>query len=228
LPDIYAKRSADAYGQQFALLFPTGPAWPTAEESVFQRTIRGIAAIFGLVAQRADDLLVVESDPRSTIELLEDWERAFGLPDPCAAEPLTIADRQRTLVNRITAEGGQSVAFFKAVAAALGYTIAVHEFSPFMCGVSRVGDTRSVDEPDDGHRWEVGPQSMRFYWTVKLSATRLSWFRVASGQVGVDPHLRIALATDLECVIRRWKPAHTEVLFDYSGLGLSDPMAGTP
>jgi uncharacterized protein YmfQ (DUF2313 family) len=58
----------------------------------------------------------------------------------------------------------------------------------------------------------------------------LTWFRVggSGGQTGVDPHLRIALATDLECLLRRWKPAHSDVVFDYSGDGISDPMAGTP
>jgi uncharacterized protein YmfQ (DUF2313 family) len=71
---------------------------------------------------------------------------------------------------------------------------------------------------------------MRFYWTVDVGATRLTWFRVGTGgsQVGVDPHLRIALATDLECVLRRWKPAHTEVIFNYSGLVDGGEFAGLP
>ena len=45
-----------------------------------------------------------------------------------------------------------------------------------------------------------------------------------SGQAGIDPHLRIVRAGDLECLIHRWQPAHTLVLFDYSGI--SDPYAG--
>ncbi len=57
---------------------------------------------------------------------------------------------------------------------------------------------------------------MRFYWTIRVAGRRLSWFRCGTGQCGVDPMLRIALATDLECVIRRWAPAHTQVIFDYS------------
>jgi uncharacterized protein YmfQ (DUF2313 family) len=64
---------------------------------------------------------------------------------------------------------------------------------------------------------------------VHLHKVRLTWFRASKGQAGTDPHLRIALALDLECVIRRWRPAHTVVLFDYSGvLPLGDHMAGTP
>ena len=39
----------------------------------------------------------------------------------------------------------------------------------------------------------------------------LIWFRTGSGggQTGVDPHLRIGRADDLECLLERWKPAHT-------------------
>lgn len=180
------------------------------------RVLSGQAAIWAdVVEARAFDLLVRETDPRATMDLLAEWERAFGLPDPCVDEPLTIADRREALVERMTTEGGQSRAFFIAVAAALGYTITITEYSPWMFGVSEFGET------DDGTgypRWEMGSPDIRFYWTVRVGAVRLTWWRFGSAEFGIDPHLRIALATDLECVIRRLKPAHTEVLFDYSGL----------
>jgi uncharacterized protein YmfQ (DUF2313 family) len=48
-----------------------------------------------------------------------------------------------------------------------------------------------------------------------------------SGQSGVDPHLRVGLADDLECLLNRWKPAHPEIIFDYSGL-TTGHMAGRP
>ena len=75
-------------------------------------------------------------------------------------------------------------------------------------------------------------------WGRSRSATigpctlkRPSWFgfESPSGQTGVDPHLRIGMADDLECLLNRWKPAHTQIIFDYSGLSNpGDPMAGTP
>jgi uncharacterized protein YmfQ (DUF2313 family) len=222
-PSGYVRRGGDEYGDAFAALFPTGPAWPTDEESVFQRTIRGLAAIFGDVDGRAGDLLVRESDPRATIELLEDWERAFGLPDPCVAEPLTIADRRAALINRMTCEGGQSLDFFYSIAMALGYAISIREYSPFMCGLSRCGDTRPTGTSGEQYRWEIGPVEMRFVWRIMVSGIRIRWFRAGQSQVSVDPLCRIALATDLECVIRRWSPAHTEVVFDYS---TASPLIG--
>jgi uncharacterized protein YmfQ (DUF2313 family) len=254
MPDQQLRRGGAEYAHALAALLPRGIAWPRDPQSVLMRVIRGLAEIFGFVDGRVDDLLRRESDPRATIELLPEWERAFGLPDPCVAEPLTIEARHTALLNRMTTEGGQSRAFFIGVAAKLGYTIAIREHAPFMCGISQVGDTRAWIPPvypagaphsDDtvfsdgrgygqdfvpygGPRWEIGPPEVRFFWTVSLSSPRLSWFRVASGQTGVDPHLRIAIATDLECVLRRWKPAHTEIAFDYSGIDAANPMAGTP
>jgi hypothetical protein len=74
----------------------------------------------------------------------------------------------------------------------------------------------------------IGPPENRYYWTVHVADAKLIWFRVTSGQTGVDPHLRIGLADDLECLLNRWKPAHTLIIFDYSGLTTGGDMAGTP
>jgi uncharacterized protein YmfQ (DUF2313 family) len=189
--------------------------------------VRGLSQIWGFVDKRAADLLEIETDPRKTTEMLTDWERNWGLPEPCFAEPQTIEDRRRILVLKMTFKGEQDRAFFIAVARYMGYRIQIREYAPFMCGVSRVGDTRGYDSDDDVHfRWYIGPPENRFYWTVWPDFVRLSWFRAGSGQCGVDPHLRIGIATDLECVLRKWKPAQTEIIFDYSGVENGGPFAG--
>ena len=66
----------------------------------------------------------------------------------------------------------------------------------------------------------LGPPENRFYWTVHVDDAMLIWFRVATSaaRCGVDPHLRIGIFDDLECLLNRWKPAHTEIIFDYSSL----------
>ena len=220
--DRHVRRSAEDYAEGFANLLPQGRAWPRDPESVLMKFLAGEARIWGdQVDARAADLLEIEADPRLTNEMLSDWETAFGLPDPCVAEPLGIEARHAALINRMTTEGGQSRAFFIAVAAAIGYAITITEYSPFMCGMSRCGDTRPTGATGEKYRWEVGSPDMRFYWTVRVSGVRVTWFRAGSGQCGVDPMVRIALATDLECVFRRWKPAHTQVIFDYSN---SEPI----
>jgi uncharacterized protein YmfQ (DUF2313 family) len=75
----------------------------------------------------------------------------------------------------------------------------------------------------------LGPPENRYYWKVHVHQATLQWFRCASGQCGVDPHLIIGIAQDLECILARWKPAHTEIVYDYTNLETpGDPMEGTP
>lgn len=218
------RRTAEDYAEAFSGLLPQGAAWPRELGSVLMRFVAGLAAAWARVDGRAADLLERESDPRSTLEMLDSWEAAFGLPDPCVVEPLTVADRRTALLQRMTTEGGQSRAYFIAVAAALGYTITITEYAPYMGGISRGGDTRDAQ---GDYRWMAGPAEIRFMWTVHVGLTRLTWLRGGAG-AGGDHHLTIALATDLECTLRRIKPAHTELFFDYSGLASGGSMAGTP
>ena len=77
----------------------------------------GLCDYWGFVDGRAADLLERESDPRQTVELLPDWERNWGLPDPCYEAPQTIGERQLALVMRMTMQGAQSREFFIDVAA---------------------------------------------------------------------------------------------------------------
>ena len=253
LPDRHVRRSGDDYASAFTDLLPRGAAWPREPETVLMNLIGGLSMIWGdPVDARAADLLERESDPRTTAEMLPDWERNWGLPDPCYAEPLTVNDRRIALVQRMTIQGAQSRQFFIDVAHQIGYTITITEYRPFMVGIDAVGDNRTIgtgatmfDQFDhvilnplgtpvqagqySEYPYVFGPPENRFYWTVHVGQTRLTWFRCASGQTGIDPHLRIGIATDVECVLNRWKPAVTSIIFDYSGsTSGNDPMAGTP
>lgn len=217
--DTWTPHTADDYASGFNQLLPSGPAWPRDRTSVLQMVVAGLAEIWGSpVDTSAALLLTQESDPRSTVILLSDWERAWGLPDDCVDEGQSIADRQAALVQKYTLLGAQSREFFINVANQLGYQIdTIREWSPFMAGVSRCGDTRNLDD-NVHYRWEIGPPEMRFYWSISVGVLKDTWFRASSGQAGVDPMLRIGIASELECLIRRWAPAHTVVTFDYSAL----------
>ena len=258
MSDKHITRTGEDYAEAMQALLPQGQAWPRDNESVLMRVVRGLCRIWGDFELRASTLLEMESDPRSTVELLPDWERNWGLPDPCYTEPQSVAERQLALVMRMTMIGGQSRQFFIDIAAMIGYTITITEYRPFFIAMDRCGDSRvygagvTSDEPmrnewnqpilnprgdkpvanGELSAWPsygLGPLATRYYWTVHVEEAKLVWFRVTSGQTGVDPHLRIGTADDLECLLNRWKPAHTEIIFDYSGLSNpGDPMAGTP
>ena len=256
-PDKHVTRSGEDYAEAMQALLPLGQAWPRHNDSILMKVVRGLTRIWGDFEIRASTLLEVESDPRSTIELLPDWERNWGLPDPCYEAPLSIDERRLALLMRMTMIGAQSREFFIAIAAMIGYTITITEYRPFFIAMDGCGDCRvygagvTSDTPmrnqwgqlimnarGDGPVQEgelsawpcygLGPLANRYYWTVHVDTAKLIWFRVTAGQAGVDPHLRLGLADDLECLLNRWKPAHTQIVFDYSGLEAGGPMAGTP
>lgn len=149
--------------------------------------------------------ILVEADPRSALELLPDWERVAGLPDPCGAGiNTTLQERRAVLVEKLTAQGGSSIAYFTALAAAMGYAVEIEEYRPFIAGLSRCGDRLN------------GGHSVRYYWRVKVPGARVTLFRTGASQAG-DRLGKIARAEDLECRLNRLKPAHTTVIVSYQG-----------
>jgi uncharacterized protein YmfQ (DUF2313 family) len=216
----FIRRDGDDYGSAFTELLPRGQAWPREPGTTLMNVLYGLADYWGTVDGRAADLLEIESDPRKTHELLTDWERAWGLPDPCLPVPSDEVTRRIVLVEKIIRLGAQSRQFFWRFSKDVVKTnIYIQEFSPFTCGWSQVGDTRPGSEAgwEEGHfRWEIGQPEIRFYWRVKPLGKTLHWFRCARDNCGDDPMCRILPDVALECILRRLKPAMTDIVFDYS------------
>lgn len=192
-------RDAAAYTAQLQQLLPTGPAWTRDPASTLTAVLAALAAEFARVDTRVDDLMA-EIDPRSTYDMLEDWERVLGLPDGCTPVAGTINERRAALIQKLTSLGGQTPAFYVAMAASLGFDVVIHEFDPAV-------DTYSPGLDITGGKW-------RLVWRMEvLTQTDFTVFRVGASAVG--DYLAQGGALDLECVIRRAKPAHTLVLFTY-------------
>lgn len=192
-------RDQDEYRDALAALLPTGPAWPRDVGSVLMRLLWALAAEFARLDARAAQLLA-ETDPARTTELLADWEREVGLPDPCVTRTQTVAERRAALEGRLTAVGGQSRRFFVELAARLGYSVTIDEFTS-AAAATAAGITFSGDEW--AHTWRVNVP-------VAVAVTP---FRVGAGCVG-EP-LRAWSNEVIECQFKRFKPAHTRVLFAY-------------
>lgn len=190
------------YLRQMQALLPPGPAWPKDDDALLTRMLGALAAELARVDGRVRQL-VDEDDPRMAAELLLDWERVAGLPDTCVAlsgQTQSIAQRRAALVARLTMLGGQSKAYFIALAASLGYTITITEFRPFRAGQSRSGDPVATN-------WQ-------FAWQVNAPLNTVTPFRAGNAVAG-DP-INSWGNKLLECVISRFKPAHTTVIFVYS------------
>ena len=190
--------TADDYLAQLQALLPQGPAWPRDAGATLTRLLHSMADELARVDSRAAQL-IEETDPRTTTELLNDWERVAGLPDTCVTAAQATAQRRGALHARLTTLGGQNVSYFIALAASLGYTVTITEFR-----LHTVED--DVEYPLYGHPWQ-------FAWQINAPLNTV-------GTLSVTDTVADPLAwwgnELLECVIRRLKPAHTHTLFAYS------------
>lgn len=188
--------------QQLLGLLPRGPAWPREPGTVLYLQLENFAEELARINVRIIDMLN-EADPRTTYELLADWERVAGLPDPCVtADNLTVEQRLAALVAKITMRGGQSRQYFIDLAASLGYPGAtIDEFLPMTC----------EDDCDDA----LWSEDDIFTWQINLPSDGALF--IATCDSPCDTPLQSFGDEAIECRINRLKPAHTTVIYAYVG-----------
>lgn len=193
--------SALQYRQQLVALQPPGQALPTAPDSLWIQLLQALADEYARVDGRVGQLLR-ESDPRTSFELLPDWERVTGLPDPCRGEdPGGLGERRGEVEARLAARGAQTPAYFAGVASGMGYEIEIEEVPVSLAGVLIAGDELSADHSD---RWT---------WRV-IVRLRVAQAFVA-GAAGAGDQLGYWRPNELECLFRRLKPAHTAIEYEF-------------
>lgn len=191
--------TADDYLQQLQELSPHGPAWPREADAVGTRILAALATELARVDARVDSL-IEEADPRTATEMLDDWERLFGLPDECLDEASTVAERRGRLVQKMVFHGGQSRQFFIDFLAALGYPgVTIVEFRPF-----RANSKCNAALNQNG--W-------RYAWRVKVpeSSTAKRFNAVSRAN---EPLTRFG-DPGLACILAKYKPAHTVLFIGY-------------
>jgi len=174
----------ESYTRQLVQLLPQGRLWYLDEGSVLRRFLLGLADELARVDGRVEDLLR-EFDPRQTVELLTEWERAYGLEGAG-----TVAQRQAILAATVAARGGQTPAYFESLALAAGYQATV--FEGFIeTPVARLGSRLGA---------RLYGVAWAFAWRVEVVDTS-------------SPPA--ATHAELEAIIRRAAPSHTVVYFEY-------------
>lgn len=192
--------SAADYLAALQALMPRGRAWPRDADAVQTQVLSGLAPSYTRQNARANQLLV-DAFPTTTIELLPEWEETLGLPDPCAGVSPTVYARRAQVVARIKSQGGQSAAYFIALAASLGYVVTITQFAPPRVGQARVG------QPLNGSAWAHA-------WQINAALNTIVRSRVGTSTVG-EPLAYWSNAV-LECELREVMPAHTVLIFLYS------------
>jgi uncharacterized protein YmfQ (DUF2313 family) len=147
----------------------------------------GLAQLLADVQAAASQLSEVETVPSSADVLLGYWEADYGLPDCCTPSGNTLQQRRNALLAKIAAQGGQSEAYFIAVAAALVWAITITEGS------------------EGSHTW-----------TINGAATAPGSIFTAGGSQAGDDLTTPGTNSELQCVMNRIKPAHTKLLFNFT------------
>lgn len=213
-------RDRDAFVHTFLARLPLGEIWPRDPDAWLVKFATGLMGIVARWAARVGVFLRVESFPPTSLELLPDWERVLGLPEPCLPAPESIPERQAKVAEKLARRPGrQDRGYFYELARSLGYDITITEYVPAQCGLTQCGATLVTDGPYRIQGAGCGSPAIRFVWSITVTGPRLTWFSVGGGggRAGQDPHLRIARADDLECILRKLKPAHTNLVFNYTG-----------
>jgi uncharacterized protein YmfQ (DUF2313 family) len=194
-----AMTAAD-YLSQLQALLPRGPAWTRSQTAALTLLLQALADEFARVERRVDDLLN-EADPRTTSELLYDWERVAGLPDSCVTIDQTIEQRRSALVSKLTMVGGQSRAYFITLADAMGYPNAtIDEFRVMTCN----------DDCNDA----IYDKDAVFCWRLNLPDSTGGLFVMTCVSDCISS-LQSWGDEAIECRVNHYKPAHTSVIFAY-------------
>jgi uncharacterized protein YmfQ (DUF2313 family) len=180
-------------------LLPPGDAWAREADSSLAGLLNACVASLARVHARTAQLTEQEAFPPSSVELLPDWEAAFGLPDPCSPIGATIGQRQAALAGRISATGGQSAAYFISVAASLGYNITITTFDAAQFGVSTFGS------PFYSTDW-------RYAWQVNTND--IAVFPATFGNSAFGDPFEAYSSTQLGCVLNRLKPAYSVLIIN--------------
>lgn len=178
-------------------LLPPGIAWSRSPSSNLGKLMSVLAEERLARHERKIVLLDVESVPTRAVELLTEWERHLGLPDPCRAAPGTLNERWLEVADRYFADHPPTVENMAAWAGQAGWNISVREQRDFVAGVSQAGD--AIAESD-------------FVWVVTVLGQAIERFQAGRNASGDVLWTFPDIAT-LECVIRRAAPAHTRVHF---------------
>lgn len=199
------------YAALIRKLFPKGWAWNFGPD--LKLLIDSLAYEPARVEARTYDFLD-ELDPLTSFEMLDDWERLLFIPDECTPPgEVSLFERRVRVLQKLTTGGGQSKDFFKLIASQLGYDadiIDVKNYQDFRAGKGRAGDAISNSTEPGGGTSSTG---WAYTFQIKAPAALVRYFRAGQGVAG--DRLVIFQNDTLECVIRKFAPAHVTVLFNF-------------
>lgn len=123
---LLKSKSSEDHQQLLASFMPNGR--PFLAKSLPSTTLYKL--IYGLAVEcaRVEGVLTdieVNHDIRETTLLIEEWEKALGIPDDCFTNTVDLTIRRKQVISKLAAMGVQTAQDFIDLAAVFGYTIQV-------------------------------------------------------------------------------------------------------
>lgn len=207
-----------AHGRQLGVLLPPGRAFSREPGGRQSQLLEGMGEEFANLEARTQDLLR-EFDPTRALELLEDWEEALGLPDPCVGVPATLEERRNAIIARLVALNGANSADLIALGATLGYDIRVAQHRPFQAGHSHAGDElANHQQPFQAGLSRAGDalsNREEWLWVVDIIGPFVTVRTFQAGRSVAGEPLTSWNNALLECTLSRVAPAHILLRFLY-------------
>jgi uncharacterized protein YmfQ (DUF2313 family) len=147
-----AELEAEDFLAGLQALLPRGAAWARDHDAGLTALLTGIADQQARQHARTADLSERESDPALTDEMLADWERAYGLPDPCNPSVTDPAARRAILLAKIIEGRTPTLPTILELIAGYGVDAAITEHRPHHC--------------EDDCEYPVYDEPWAFAWTV--------------------------------------------------------------
>lgn len=142
-------------------------------------------------------------------ELLPEWQREYGYPDPC--------DPWHSLCDKVRALGGATCAYLAGIAADRGWKLTCSECdtSAGFVGAdcARADCIKTCDCPGNTIWVTIDLTRSPSYVAPKIAPARADCARADSATVGPCP----PGAEPLQCLIERFKPAHVKAVYIYVG-----------
>lgn len=187
--------TADDYYQQLKALMPKGVAW-VDEDPV----LRAVASECAVLHWRTDRLFI-ESIPTRAEQMLGEWEKDWGLPDPCFTDT-SISARRANLVAKVRNNSVPNRGFVLAVLKDLGYPNAELEHPQCLRAGFRAGE-------------RVYSENWHYVVIVKTNSQQV---QIKPMRAGDRAGSRLYKWGDdvLNCYLKKLFQAHIKVLVAYS------------
>lgn len=201
-------------GKAISLLqshLPTGPAW-----LAFRLPDKNASKLMTALARAYDDALQfmcrieAELDPRTTEELITEWETAVGLPDPCLPKATTLEERRFWVIFRLTKRRWSTAQDWIDLAALYGLDISV---TP-----GWLVQKPALYAAEYPKRYDLFPKLGRFRVYIDVFGIDVRGYSYGSASGGpgypVPYGVNVPALTAFQCMIDRVRPANVVVIWN--------------